>query len=354
MEMMRVASLYGPKDFRIQEMEKPQIIGEDGVLVRLRALGVCGSNLHWWEGYGLLRAGPLSRYPMLGGGCHEFCGEVMAVGGKVTKVQVGNRVGIDQAESAACGSCFYCAIGQTNGCEQRRPTSLHGFVEYMSLYERGLYKLPDHVSMDEGSLLEPFGCSVRGVRRAVTPGDTVAVLGAGNMGLFAIAAAKYLGASKVIATYKYDFQAGLAEACGADVVLHGSDEDIEEKVRAEANRRGPDVVVETVGGWANTLQQAANMVRRVGKVVLLGLFNEKVPLDSWQMVGKEITLIGSVTHCRLASKTDYELALEMIAKGKLPSKEIVTHRFPLEELNTAFEAAMHKGDSRVVKVVINP
>ncbi len=355
-ETMRIATLYGPRDFRLEEWDKPQITADDGVLVRLRAVALCGTNIHYWEGFGQIGPGIPVAYPLPGGFGHEFAGKVVAVGPRVTRVQVGDRVALDPSEGSACGSCFYCAMGKTNHCEQPRHSSLFGFVEYMTSYERGLYKLPDHVSTDEGSMLSAIACSVHGVRRALTPGDTVAVLGSGRLGLFAVAAAKHLGASKVIATYKYDFQAQMAEACGADVVLRGTEAGVEEKIREQAGGRGPDVVVETVGGWANTIQQATDVVRNYGTVVVLGTFNDKVPVDTWQAMYKDVAYVFSYINCRQGSRTDLDLALEMVAKGKLPSKEMVSHRFPLEEIQAAFELMTRKdaGPQKAMQVVINP
>jgi len=352
MATMRGAVLTAPYDMRIEEMPRPEVDGDDIVILKNEGLGICGSNLHWWNGGG--SATRLLQFPMIGGGGHEYSGVVADVGAKVTAVKPGDRVAVDQFESTCCGTCVYCATGLFSQCLRRRQLGQEGFVEYLKLTEKGLYKIPDGIETHVASLVQPYACSVSAVRRAgLHGGETVLVLGAGVLGLCAAGAAKALGAEKVVITAKYDAQAALAPRFGADVVVPSDEPKLVARLLGEVGGCGADLVVETVGGHAPTLKQAMETVRPAGKVVVLGLWDELVPVDSWLAVLKEITFMFFLNHGVVGRKADYALCLEWMANRKVPAQDLVSHVMPLDQIAEAFHLAADKTKG-AVKVILRP
>lgn len=349
MQVARAAFFDGPCKLGVDQMQVPDV-GPGMVLLRVLACGVCGTNLHTWYNSTLNSA----SVPDVGASGHEVAGQVAEVGEGVSSVRVGDRVGVELFESRSCGRCRYCHEGRFWHCEQKRPTNAGGFADYILMYDKGLYKLPDSLSAGEGTLLEPFSCSLHAVRMAgLLGGEAVAVLGAGLLGVFAVAGARLFGAGKVICTAKYPFQAETARRFGADLVLDSSDARVEQRIKEETGGRGPDVVIESVGGKANTIQQAMSVVRPAGKVMVMGLFDELVPIDTWQAVIKEISLIFPATYSVMGTRHEYELALEFLASGKVPGKELITYRFGLGEVQRAFEVAAERSKG-VFRVVVEP
>lgn len=351
MATMRSAVLVGPRDIRLEEVERP-VTARDTVVVKLESLGICGSNLHWWTGAPAEQG--LMRFPLPGGGGHEYAGVVDEVGSDVTRVKPGDRVAVDFFESTSCGECVQCAVGLFGQCERRRFLGLGGFTEYLMTGEKGLYPIPDGVEPGIAAVVEPMACAVSGVRRAkLRGGETVVVLGAGVLGLCAAGAARALGAGKVIISAKHDAQAALAKRFGADVVVRSGEPELVERIKAEAGPHGADLVVETVGGHAPTLSQAIEILRSGCTAVVLGLFDEDVPIDTWSAVLKDARLLFSLTYGLTGKRHDFELCLEWMASGLVPAQELVTHVRPLAEIAEAFELAADKSRG-VIKVVLNP
>jgi len=348
---MRGAVLVEPYKIEIRDFPRPQV-DDDTVIVKVEGIGICGSNLHWWTGGG--PATRLLQFPMPGAGGHEFSGTVVEVGSRVTRVAAGDRVTVDQFESRSCGDCVYCASGLFTQCANMRQLGLEGFVEVLKLTERGLYKIPDGIETHVAALVQPYACSVSAVRRAgIAGGETVVVLGAGVLGLCAAATAKVLGAAKVILTAKYDAQKELAARFGADVVLSSSAPDLVARIVAECPAGGADIVVETVGGHAPTLAQGLEIIRPAGKLVVLGLWDELVKVDSWLAILKDVTMMFVLNHGVIGRKADYALCLEWMASRKVPAQDLVTHVLPLDQLEEAFRLAADKTRG-AIKVIIRP
>ncbi|MBT7371901.1 MAG: zinc-binding dehydrogenase, partial [Gammaproteobacteria bacterium] len=162
-----------------------------------------------------------------------------------------------------------------------------------------------------------------------------------------------LGAGKVIMTAKYDSQAELAERFGVDVVIRTSDENLLQRINEETGGLGADIVVETVGGAAPTMDQAMEIVRPAGKIVVLGLWDELLPVDSWKAILKDITMVWSLTHGILDKRSDYELCLKWMASREVPAQDLITHILPLDDIQAAFELAADKNQG-VVKVCVRP
>jgi threonine dehydrogenase-like Zn-dependent dehydrogenase len=206
--------------------------------------------------------------------------------------------------------------------------------------------------MAVAALTEPLAVAVHGLRLApVCAGDRVAVLGAGTIGLMSVAAARASGASEVWVTARYAHQAEAARRLGATRVFTGSAAYVE---LAEAgSQRPPDVVVETVGGQADTLEQGLPLVRRGGTVVVLGLFTSMPALNGILLVIKEIRIVGSMTYGRTIAGADFERALDILSQRAQDFASIVTHRYPLEQIQAAFSTAADK-HSGAIKVSVSP
>lgn len=350
MAKMRSVTLVAPRCLEIVEVDKPEV-DDSSVIVRVVGHGICGSNLHFWHGGG---ASDLTHYPMPGAGGHEFGGVVEQVGRNVARVKPGDRVAIDFYHSTCCGVCSYCTAGWTNQCSSRPLASIGGYVEYLKLTEKGLHVLPDTIETHAAAIAEPAACAVSALRRAgLRGGEQVVVLGAGVLGLAAIGAAKAMGAGRVIATAKYDHQATFARRFGADVVLRTAGPECVEEIRDQLGGRSADLVVETVGGHAPTLDWATDIIRPRGEVLVLGLWDKPVPVDSWKAILKDVTYRFCLTYGQHGVKTDFAYTVELMGTRRVPMQDLISHVFPLERISEAFEVAADKTRG-AMKVIVRP
>ncbi len=351
MTKMRSVTLVAPRRFEIVEVDRPEV-DDDSVIVRIEGHGICGSNLHFWQGGGEGIA--MCCYPMPGAGGHEFGGVVSEIGRNVTQVKPGDRVAIDFFHSTACGRCAYCLGGWTNQCINRARYITGGFVDYLKLTERGLHILPDTIETHAAAIAEPAAAPVSALRRiGMRGGEQVVVLGAGVLGLAAVGAAKAMGAGRVIVTAKYDQQAEFARRFGADAVVRRSGPECVDEIRAHLAGGVADIVVETVGGHAPTLDHASDIVRPRGEVIVLGLWDKPVPVDSWKSVIKDITYRFCLTYGQNGVKSDFGYTVDLMASRRVPMQDLVTHVFPLERIGEAFEVAADKSKG-VMKVIMRP
>ena len=210
--------------------------------------------------------------------------------------------------------------------------------------DMGCYALPDELSWEEGALVEPLAVSVQGLRMGrLSGGETVVVLGAGNIGLTAVAAARAMGAGKVFATARNEHQAALAKRLGADDALPPDGPALQEAVAEATDGRGADMTLETVGGKSvEMIQQAIEVPRGLGRIVTLGFFTTPFTVN-WPDFGvKALTVFHSNCYSILDCRHDYEVAIELMASGRAELKQMVTHKFPLEDIQRGFETAYDK------------
>lgn len=354
------AALYSPgKGFRIASLPRPAP-GRDTVLVQVRASGVCGSDLHYI---------PLKDSPETLPSGHEAAGEVVETGDGVTNVGKGDRVAIEFVGLArACLRCWYCRQGQFVQCTDKRPGLGGAFAELVPVAAPACFRLDERMSWEEGALVEPLAVSLHAVRRAeVRAYETVVVLGAGTIGLAAIAAARGLGAGKIIATAKYPEQAVMAKKLGADIVVSPEDDAawyaaadaasgrgddhylpkggsrLWDEVASATDGRGADVVLESVGGTKpGPLLQAIAVARKQGRIVSVGVPKGLVPVSTIILLRRELNLLMSHCYSIINGRHDYEVAIELLASGRSPLGQIVTHRFKLAEIGAAFTTAGEK------------
>ncbi len=334
---MRAAIYHGVNDIRVEEVPRPRP-DAGRLLVEMKRCGICGSDLHSYKG--------LWEQPPIAHG-HEVSGVVAECGDGVAGFHVGARVCMEWFSH--CGTCRFCRTGKYNLCESLARTSgkSHaGFADFVVAHQSSLFKLPDSVSFDEGALVEPLAVSHRAVRRcSAEEQGTLLIIGAGTIGLLAASVARGLGTPAVIVAARHDHQAAMASRQGATEVLR---ENVAEKV--QAGHGGADAVIETTASPAG-LRDALLSVRKGGCVVLVGGFVRPLEIDLKSIVDNEVSVRGSFCYGYSGMKRDFQSSIDMIASGRVPVRELITHRFGLAEITRAFETALDKG-SRSIKVEI--
>jgi L-iditol 2-dehydrogenase len=340
---MRVAMYYSNQDVRLQEMPVPQI-GPGEVLMRVQASGICGTDLLEWY--------RLHKAPLVLG--HEVAGVIAAVGEGVESHREGDR--ICAAHHVPCNTCHYCLSGHHTVCDTLRQTNLDpgGFSEYARLprinVARGVFPLPDTVSFEEATFVEPLACVLRGQRLAhLQPGQSVLVIGSGIAGLLHVQLARASGAGYIMATDVVDYRLTAARRFGADVALHARDYTTA-SLRQAADGRLADLVV-ICSGAISGISQALESVERGGTVLFFAPTEPGVtiPISINDLFWRnEITLTSSYG----GSPADYAAALELIQRGKIRVKEMITHRLGLPETGLGFQLVARAQDS--LKVLIEP
>jgi 2-desacetyl-2-hydroxyethyl bacteriochlorophyllide A dehydrogenase len=343
MTTMRAAVLTGPQTIAVQDADAPAP-GPGRVSVRIKNCGICGRDLHFYRG-------EFPAPPGLRMG-HEPAGEIAALGEGVTGFTVGQRVCIEPVE--VCRACEFCAVGDYQLCPQRKfmGTMLPGaFAEYVDVPAYIVHPLPDGVDFEVGALVEPLAVAVHGLRRVgLRFGERVVVLGSGTIGLMAQIAARAMGASDLFATARYPHQQETARALGTDRVVEANDGAVQELLTAFGGRL-PEVIVETVGGHGETLNQAISLVRPGGRVSVLGIFTEAPPLNATLAVLKEVSLVGGITYGLPDSRSDFQIALEIASRHAEDLRRLITHRVSLEEIAGGFATANDKSQ-RSIKVTV--
>jgi len=336
---MKAAFCTGKEKIEVRETEAPKA-GAGEVVLRVRACGICGTDLHFYQGAlpGMAGVPP----------GHEFCGEVAEAGDGVAGFAPGDRVVVEPLRS--CRECGYCRTGQYQICPKRVLLGTFapgGLAEYVAVPAYTLYRLPEALDWELGALTEPLAVAVHGVHLAgLAMGERALVMGSGTIGLLSVLAAKSAGAGEVIATYRHEHQGQAALAAGADRVIRDGD-------TAGLEKEDIDVVIETVGGTAPTLSQALGIVRPGGRISVLGLFTQPAPLNALALMLKEVRMAGGITYCRPGVHSDFETALSILAAHPERARPIVTHRFPLEQAAEAFATAADKSTG-AIKVQVQP
>jgi len=344
---MKVGVFYDAYDIRCEEMPIPKI-GSGEILVKMRASGICGSDLG--PEYILTKIKERGRKPVVIG--HEVSGEVVKVGEGVKKFQVGDRV--VPHHHVGCLSCWYCKHGAYTLCKDFYPINFDpgGFSEYFSvpqrLVEQDTYLIPEDVSFEEAAQVEPTACIIRGIRKTpLRQGDAVAVVGCGPMGLTHIKLLTIFGAGEIIATDLSDFRLKAAERFGATVTVNPQVEDAVERAKGMTDGRGVDIAF-TATTSAKANEQAIKMIRPSGTLFLYaGLDPDfKLTLPEIYRVCREITITSTYS----ASHLETEMALELMRSKRLGLGDLVTHRFKLDKIAEAFKIARERQDS--LKTVI--
>jgi L-iditol 2-dehydrogenase len=321
--------------------------GRGEVLVRVEACGICGSDVHGFDGSTGRRIPPI----VMG---HEAAGTVETIGEGVTKYKKGDRVTFDS--TIYCGECQYCKRGQINLCDNREVIGVscgdyrrHGaFAEYVLVPERIMYPLPDDFSFNEAAMLEAVSVAIHGVKVSqLEGGETALVIGAGMIGLLTMQAARAAGCKRVFISDVDATRLEMAKEVGANEVLHCSGTELLAEVMRLTGGNGVDVALEAVGR-NETVASAIDCTRKGGKVTLIGNIMPEVTLPLQKVVVKQLRLQGSC-----ASSGEYPEAIELIAQGKIKVKPLITAVASLEEGPRWFER-LHSREANLMKIILTP
>ncbi len=344
---MKALLLTAPSQLALVDFPDPSP-APDEVLLRVRACGICGSDIHGWDGSTGRR-----RPPLIMG--HEAAGEIVAVGPKVTEWKAGERVTFDSTIS--CGQCDYCRSGHINLCDNRRVLGVapaeyrqHGaFAEYAVLPTRILYRLPEGLSFAHAAMVEPVSIAIHAVQRVkVAPTDTAVVVGSGMIGLFVVQALRWAGARRIIAVDLDAKRLALARELGATDTLQSDTCDVPAEVARLSGGQGADLAFEVVG-VSPTLQLALACLRRGGSAVLVGNLAPKTDFPLQAVVTRELTLYGTC-----ASAGEYPLCLDLIARGIIRVEPMISAVAPLAEGAEWFSRLSAKDGSKYMKVILQP
>ncbi len=342
---MKAAILKKVGVIQIEDVPMPTP-GPDEVLVKIKSVGICGSDLHYYL-HGKIGAYIVEKPIVLG---HEASGEVIALGKNVTRFKVGDRVTLEPG--IPCRKCEFCKTGRYNLCPEvafmATPPYDGAFTEYIVAPEDFTFKIPDTMSFDEAALMEPLAVGVYAAERsAMRPGMTAAVLGLGPIGMVVAQAAKAYGASRVIGTDVVDYRLTQAKRFAVDNAFNAKNEALEEQILSDLGGR-PNVVFETSGN-GGSIALTTSIVKTGGTVVMIGMGPEDVmPMNHGQISGKELTILGIFRYANM-----YPKAIEFVKRGAINVKSLVTKEFSLEQTKEAMDyASQHKNDS--IKVMIHP
>ncbi len=339
---MKAAVYYGPHDMRFEEVNDPEP-GDSGVVVRVKACGICGSDLHFYQ-----RGGPKVKPGTIMG--HEFSGDVIAVGQAVKDIKIGDRVA--GASLMVCGKCPWCKSGQNYLCRDilMGGFDFHGaYAEYapvpLAIVGQTVFQLPDNLSYEAGALMEPLGIGIFAAERAkpeVT--DTVVIFGAGMIGLSALAAFKSAGVSMLIVSELAPKRRQAAMALGADTVIDPGSEDVLARIMQETGGEGADIAVECTG-LRKPFLQALRSLRIDGKLMQVGVFDTAFEFNPVTITTRNLRVIGCLGG-------DYPASMLSLGSGRVKTDSFITHSFPLKDINQAFETQANTGES--IKVMLKP
>jgi L-iditol 2-dehydrogenase len=354
-KMMKAIVCYGPKDYRLEEMQLPKP-GPGEVLIKVGAAGVCGSDIKCYEGSPYLWGdeSPYVKPPVVSG--HEFVGEVVELGeGAEDKygLEIGDKAVAEQI--VPCWECRFCRDGHYWMCQVHDIFGFQGgiddggFAEYAKYPNRSIvHKVPRNMPNKRGAMVEPLACAIHAVKRArIELDDTVVIAGMGPLGLCMLQVAKLKNPRLLVALDIKPFRLSLATELGADLTIDVSKESPVKKIKELTDGYGCDVYIEATGHPSGVIQ-GLDMIRKLGRFVEFSVHGEPVTID-WSIIGdgKELDVLGSHLgpYC-------YPLAIEYLQTETVKVDGIVTHQFPLEQYEEAFKTAHHSDDA--VKVQLLP
>jgi L-iditol 2-dehydrogenase len=345
--MMRALKLTGIREMRMMDVPMPAVERDDDVLIRMNVVGVCGSDVHYYQTGRI--GSQVVEYPFAVG--HEGAGTVEAVGPDVNRVKPGDRIAIEPAIS--CGRCDQCTAGRPHTCRELRFLGCPGQVEgclcdCIVMPEACCFPIPDSMSFDEAAISEPLAIGAYAVKQSMSmAGASIGILGAGPIGLSVLMPARAQGAKDIFVTDKIDRRCALAVEAGADWSGNPDREDVVAKI-CELQPGQLDVVFECCGEQ-DAMDQAVEMLKPGGKLMLIGIppTAERVTFEIDKLRRKEICIqnVRRQNHC-------VQPALDMIARGDIEVASMVTHRFGLEQAQKAFDLVAGYEDG-VLKAMID-
>jgi L-iditol 2-dehydrogenase len=340
---MRAVVLHGQHDLRVEEVPVPRL-GPWDALIRVRACGICASDIHYLE------HGRIGRYtveqPLILG--HEVAGDVVALGSDVAGPAIGTRVAVEPG--ATCGRCAMCKAGRYNLCPDVRffaTPPVHGaMAEYAVIRADLAWPIPASVTYEQATLCEPISVGIHCANlTGVRPGDTVVVLGAGPIGLMAIVAARQRGAAQVIASDVFPRRLEVAGSLGA-VPVDVRSEDLAAIVKDRTGGRGADALFDT-SGVRSVTEAAPGLLCKGGAIAIVGLpADDNVTYHMLDIVDKELSIHGVFRYANT-----YRAAVALVASGRYPVEQIVTDRVPIEDAVAAFDRALNEKATTIKSIV---
>jgi threonine dehydrogenase-like Zn-dependent dehydrogenase len=339
---MKAAVFHGPNDTRVAEVERPKLI-KTGIIVRVRACGICGSDLHFYK------LGGKRMHPgtIMG---HEFCGDVVEVGDDVKDIKIGDRVGAISFQP--CFACPTCKSGLYELCPKQGAGGIDipgAYAEYTSVplavLNKTVYRLADSTTYEEGALFEPLGVGYLAAARAnPSPTDTVAIFGAGIIGLSCVLALKARGVARIIVSEMSELRLRAARDLGADILINAGQEDVAARIAEITGGMGLDIALECTG-VRKPFFTALKTLRMDSRLVLVGVFTEAFEFNPVTVTDKWLTITGFVGG-------DYPASIAAVNGRIIDFNRLVTHTFPLDKINEAF-AVQARADASI-KVVVVP
>jgi L-iditol 2-dehydrogenase len=342
---MKTLLLSKYNHLEIADLPRPTPLADE-VLIQVAACGICGSDVHGYDGSSGRRIPPI----VMG---HEAAGRIAALGEKVTSLGEGDRVTFDS--TIYCGACSHCLRGDVNLCDNRQVLGVScgdyrragAFAEYVVVPARIVYRLPDQLSFTEAAMLEAAAVALHAVNvTQVAPDSTALVIGAGMIGLLILQALRATGCSRVFVADIDESRLKMATELGATAVLSAKSDLVPQIIKL-TNGTGVDVVLEAVGR-NETVSAAIDCVRKGGTVTLVGNISPEVTLPLQKVVSRQIRLQGSC-----ASAGEYPKAIELLASGAIRVKPLITAVAPLDQGPAWFER-LHAGEPNLLKVVLTP
>lgn len=337
---MKAALVTDVHKVSIQEIDRP-VVKDDEVLIKVKTVGVCGSDLHLFRGTHAFRKPPA----ILG---HEIAGDVVEIGKSVKTVSIGDRVTVEP--QYGCGDCEFCRQGLVNLCNSKVVPGtakwIGVFVQYFNAPEKTIYKLNDAVSYKMGTMIEPLAVAVRALQRAtVKEKNCLVILGSGTIGLLCLVVAKQMGYKNVVCTDTAEFNLAMALKHGATLAINPLESDVVAAVKKLTGGKGADLAL-IAAGANNIVDQASACVRKRGEIGIVAMITEKIPFYSYQIVFNEQTMYGAMTY----ETKDFKEAAEMVNNG-LDLDDFITQTMDLEHTQQGLDVLSEKKDS-VVKVMI--
>jgi (R,R)-butanediol dehydrogenase/meso-butanediol dehydrogenase/diacetyl reductase len=350
---MKAAVWYGRKDVRVEDAPEPPAPGPGIVKIKVYQTGICGSDLHEYD------VGPIfipteEPHPLTGRKAplilgHEFSGEIVEIGKGVKNVKVGDRVAPDAAQH--CGECYMCRVNRYSVCEKLAFTGLMAdgaFAEYVNVPAYTCFKLLPEISPEAGALVEPIAVGIHAIRQGkVMEGDTVAIVGAGTIGLVTIQAARAAGARKVFSIEVAKSRKEFAKGLGA-IVLDPKETDVAAEIRDQTGGQGVDVAIECIGK-AETVNTCIQCTRRGGRIVVVGIFEKPGNINYNDLVFQEKEIIGSLAYCG-----EFDTVIALLADGRLNAESLITGKIKLDDIvENGFKELLKNKESNI-KILVAP
>jgi L-iditol 2-dehydrogenase len=337
---MLQALMTEPGKIEFRDVDKPTI-GDAQVLIQIKRLGVCGSDIHVFHGMH-----PYTSYPVVQG--HEVSGVIAKVGNQVEGLSAGDKVTF--TPQVTCGECYPCTHGMYHICETLKVMGFQtdgAAQEFFPVDADKVLKIPNDVSLDQAAMVEPVSVAVHALSRGGdVRGKKVLVLGAGTIGNLVAQVAKASGAEGVMITDISDYKLDKATECGIDFSVNPQKQDLAQAILRDLSPSRADLILECVG-VQDTITQAIDNARKGTSIVVVGVFGKKPEVNLGLVQDRELCLVGTLMY----QKCDYERAIELVAGGQLCLDEMITHHFPFNEYLSAYET-IERAMGNIMKVMV--